>query len=189
MPFENELEIVNAARHGDRKAFEKLVEKHSRRIYHTALHLMSDPDEARDLTQETFVKAFRAIDRFDGRSSFMTWVYRILVNLSLNRRKELGRARAGRVRDQKLQAFILDRSKRDEDNPERQVANRRALEALIEALNDMSEVLRTTLVLVVFDNVDYRQASEILGCSEGTVAWRVFRAREILREKLKNHLS
>jgi RNA polymerase sigma factor (sigma-70 family) len=60
--------------------------------------------------------------------------------------------------------------------------------SLVDALDDLSEVLRTTLILVVFENMDYKQAGEILGCSEGTVAWRVFRAREILREKMKRHL-
>jgi RNA polymerase sigma-70 factor (ECF subfamily) len=189
MAANNETELVNAAREGDRKAFEKLVEKHSRKIYHTALHLIADSDEAKDLTQETFVKAYRAIARFDGRSSFMTWIYRILVNLSLNRRKELSRQRPGKLREQRIQAFIMDRTRADEDDPERQVSNRRTIEALAGALEELSDVLRTTLVLVVFENVDYKQAAEILGCSEGTVAWRVFRAREILREKLKSHLT
>ena len=189
MVAKEEIAIVDAARKGDKQAFEKLVRAHSKKIYHTALHLIADPDEAKDLTQETFVKAYRAIDRFDGRSSFMTWIYRILVNLSLNRRKELARTRPGKLRDQRIQAFIMDKTNRDEDDPERQVANRRTIEALSKAIDELSEVLRTTLVLVVFQNVDYRQASEILGCSEGTVAWRVFRAREILREKLKGHLT
>jgi len=185
----DETALVNAAREGDREAFEKLVEKHSKKIYHTALHLIADPDEAKDLTQETFVKAYRAIARFDGRSSFMTWIYRILVNLSLNRRKQLSRQRPGRLQDPRVQTFVLDKARPDEDDPERKVSNLRTIEALIKALDEMSEVLRTTLVLVVFENVDYKQAADILGCSEGTVAWRVFRAREILRDKLKGHLT
>ena len=90
---------------------------------------------------------------------------------------------------ERIQTFIMDKTKKDEDDPERQTINRRTLEALAKAMEELSEVLRTTLVLVVFQNVDYKQASEILGCSEGTVAWRVFRAREILREKLKGHLT
>ncbi len=189
MGIKNEAQLVDAAKKGDKKAFEQLVEAHSKKIYHTALHLIADPDEAEDLTQETFVKAYRAIGRFDGRSSFMTWIYRILVNLSLNRRREMQRTRPGKMQDPKVQKFVLDRIRPDEDDPEKQTANRRAIAKLIEALDGMSEVLRTTLILVVFENVDYRQASEILGCSEGTVAWRVFRAREILREKLEGHLS
>ena len=90
---------------------------------------------------------------------------------------------------QRIQTFIMDKTNRDENDPERQVANRRTIEALAKAIDELSDVLRTTLILVVFQNVDYRQASEVLGCSEGTVAWRVFRAREILREKLKGHLT
>jgi RNA polymerase sigma-70 factor (ECF subfamily) len=189
MAIKNEAQLVAASRKGDKKAFEQLVEAHSKRIYHTALHLIADADEAKDLTQETFVKAYRAIDRFDGRSSFMTWIYRILVNLSLNRRKQLARNRPGKIQDPRVQKFIMDKSHPDEDNPERQASNRAAIKELVKALDEMSEVLRTTLILVVFENVDYKQASEILGCSEGTVAWRVFRAREILREKLEGHLS
>jgi RNA polymerase sigma-70 factor (ECF subfamily) len=188
MAIDNEEQLVNAARKGDKQAFEKLVEAHSHKIYHTALHLIGDEDEAKDLTQETFVKAYRAIGRFDARSSFMTWAYRILVNLSLNRRKQLARSRSGKLRDPRIQKYVMDKSRPDEDDPERQAVNRRTIEALVTALDEMSEVLRTTLVLVVFENVDYKQASEILGCSEGTVAWRVFRARELLREKLEGHL-
>ena len=184
-----ETELVAAARKGDRQAFEKLVEKHSRKIYNTAIHLIADSDEAKDLTQETFVKAFRAIDRFDGRSSFMTWIYRILINLSLNRRKELARSRSGKLQDPRIQAWAMDRGRPAAETPDRTVANKHTMEALTKAIDGLSEVLRTTLVLVVFENIDYKQASEVLGCSEGTVAWRVFRAREILREKLKDHLT
>lgn len=189
MVIKNEAKLVDAARKGDKKAFEQLVEAHSKRIYHTALHLIGDADEAKDLTQETFVKAYKAIGKFDARSSFMTWIYRILVNLSLNRRKQLARTRPGKMQDPRIQKFVMDKSRPDEDDPERKATNRRTIEALIKALDEMSEVLRTTLILVVFENVDYREASEILGCSEGTVAWRVFRAREILREKLEGHLN
>jgi len=186
----NEIALVQQAKSGDKKAYEELVKLHFRRVYHTAVHMMASAQEAEDVTQETFIKAYRAIGKFDGRSSFSTWVYRILINLCLNRLKQLKKWRtAGQGQDPRLAAFILEKETADTETPEQKLQNKRMIVDLVEAIDQLSDVLRTTLILVSFENVDYKQAGEILGCSEGTVAWRVFKAREILREKMKRHLT
>jgi len=184
----DEMKVVQKAKEGDTQAFEELVQRHFSKIYHTALHIMADGDEAEDMTQETFIRAYRALAKFDGRSSFFTWIYRILINLCLNRKKEIKKWRTAKDNDPRLKSFLMEKETAQEETPEDKLLQKRQVVSLIEALDDLSEVLRTTLILVVFENMDYRQAGDVLGCSEGTVAWRVFRAREILREKMKKQL-
>src|SRR5688572_23388366 len=84
MPKRTDRELVHASRAGDSTAFGELVERHQRRIFRLTVHLLRDRAEAEDVTQETFVRAYGALDRFDGRSEPFTWMYRIAVNLSLN---------------------------------------------------------------------------------------------------------
>jgi RNA polymerase sigma-70 factor (ECF subfamily) len=188
MPNVNERNLVQRAKEGDTRAFDELVQLHFKKIYHTAMHVMADGDEAEDMTQETFIKAYRALGKFDGRSTFFTWIYRILINLCLNRKKEIRKWSTSKERDPRLRTFLMEKETASGETPEDKLAHKRMVVSLVEAIDDLSEILRTTLILVVFENMDYRQAGEILGCSEGTVAWRVFRAREILREKLKKQI-
>src|SRR5258706_5466869 len=84
MPQKSDRELVEASRQGDSDSFGVLVRRHQKRIYRLAVHLLRDAAEAEDVTQETFVRAYGALDRFDGRSEAFTWIYRIAVNLSLN---------------------------------------------------------------------------------------------------------
>jgi RNA polymerase sigma-70 factor (ECF subfamily) len=84
MSKRTDRELVDAAREGDSQAFGDLMRRHQKRIYRLAVHLLRDAAEAEDVTQETFVRAYGALDRFDGRSEAFTWMYRIAVNLSLN---------------------------------------------------------------------------------------------------------
>ncbi|MCM8764776.1 MAG: sigma-70 family RNA polymerase sigma factor [Candidatus Omnitrophica bacterium] len=183
-----EQKLVKRAKEGDKTAFEELVKLYFSRIYKTAIHIMADADEAKDMTQETFIKAYSALDRFDGRSTFFTWIYRILINLCLNRKKEIQKWAPLKEKDPRLKAFVEEKETASGETPEDKLNKKRTIISLVEAIDELSEALRTTLILVVFENMDYKQVGEILGCSEGTVAWRVFRAREILREKLKKIL-
>jgi len=186
MPNPDDTILVQKAKEGDKKAFEELVQTYFGRIYHTAMHIMADTQEAEDVTQETFIKAYRALARFDGRSSFFTWIYRILINLCINRKKEIKKWGLHNENDPRLQLIHSEKQTSSSQSPDEQLEKKRIILSLIKAIDELSDVLRTTLILVVFENLDYKKAGEILGCSEGTVAWRVFRARELLREKLKN---
>ncbi|MFH1434646.1 MAG: sigma-70 family RNA polymerase sigma factor [Pseudomonadota bacterium] len=188
MANKEEINLVKRSKEGDNEAFEQLVQLHFKRIYHTAVHVMADTSEAEDMTQETFIKAFKAIGKFDGRSSFFTWIYRILINLCLNRKKEIKKWKGTNSKDPRLKAFLIEKGAKSEETPEDKLQKKRMVTSLVEAIDELSDVLRTTLILVVFENMDYKMAGEILGCSEGTVAWRVFRARELLRKKMLNYL-
>lgn len=186
MPQKTDRELVEAARSGDTEAFGVLVRRHQKRIYRLAVHLLRDAAEAEDVTQDTFVRAYGALDRFDGRSEPFTWMYRIAVNLSLNaiRARKTSR-KATTPDDPRIEALLADR-KSVEADPARLAADRQTALALVEGVDDLSETLRTTLILVSIDGLSHAEAAEVLGCPEGTIAWRVHEARKKLRAHLES---
>ncbi|MBK7581022.1 MAG: sigma-70 family RNA polymerase sigma factor [Myxococcales bacterium] len=185
MSQKSDRELVDAARKGDAEAFGVVVRRHQKRIYRLAVHLLRDAAEAEDVTQDTFVRAYGALDRFDGRSEPFTWMYRIAVNLSLNaiRSRKSGR-KATTPDDPRIEGLLADKKSVDAD-PARLAADRQAALALAEGVDNLSETLRTTLILVSIDGLSHGEAAQVLGCPEGTVAWRVHEARK----KLRAHLS
>ena len=183
MATKSDRELVQAAREGDAEAFGVFVRRHQRRIFRLATHMLRNDAEAEDVTQETFVRAYRALDRFDGRSEPFTWMYRIAVNLSLNTIRARKPSRhAATPEDPRIAAVLVEQ--RAHGNPMNLAADRELAAALAEALDDLSDTLRTTLILVVLDGLSHAQAAEVLGCPEGTVAWRVHEARKKLRASL-----
>ena len=174
-------ELVDAARDGDSEAFGTLMRRHQRRIYRLALHLLRDAAEAEDATQEAFVRAYGALERFDGRSEAFTWIYRIAVNLSLNviRARKPNR-KAISSDDPRLEGVLIE-TRSGSANPLGDTENRELGRALCEGMDSLSDTLRTTLILVGVDGLSHVQAGEVLGCPEGTVAWRVHEARKKLK--------
>lgn len=185
MSQKSDRELVDAARKGDAEAFGVLVRRHQKRIYRLAAHLLRDGAEAEDVTQDTFVRAYGALDRFDGRSEPFTWMYRIAVNLSLNaiRSRKTGR-KATTPDDPRIEGLLADQ-KSVEADPARLAADRQAAHALAEGIDQLSETLRTTLILVGIDGLSHAEAAQVLGCPEGTVVWRVHEARKKLRVHLE----
>jgi len=184
MSKRTDRELVDAAREGDSEAFGTLMRRHQRRIYRLALHLLRDAAEAEDATQETFVRAYGALDRFDGRSEAFTWIYRIAVNLSLNviRARKPNR-RSVSTDDPRLEGVLVE-TRAGSANPLGDSENRELGRVLCEGMDALSDTLRTTLILVGVDGLSHAQAGEVLGCPEGTVAWRVHEARRKLRDYL-----
>lgn len=179
----DDSELMRRAKRGDRKAFGLLVRAHHKRIYRVALHMLRDAVEAEDVAQDTFVRAYAALRRFDGRSQPYTWFYRIAVNLSLNRLRSRKRRRhVAPEDDPRLENILLDTH--PSAAPERWSTNRQMATALCAAVDDLSETLRTTLILVVIDGLSHGDAANVLGCPEGTVAWRVHEARKKIRSYL-----
>ncbi len=177
----SDRDLVDRARGGDELAFAQLVRRHQQRIHRLALHIVRDRAEAEDVTQETFIRAYRALARFDGRSEPYTWFYRIAVNLSLNAiRSRKSQRTTNEGDDPRLEALIGER--RSNADPPAQAARRQLYEALAQGIDELSETLRTTLVLVCMDGRSHEEASAILGAPEGTIAWRVHEARRKLRE-------
>jgi RNA polymerase sigma-70 factor, ECF subfamily len=185
MPPKSDRELVDAARAGDADAFGVLVRRYQKRIYRLAVHLLRNSAEAEDVTQDTFVRAYGALARFDGRSEPFTWMYRIAVNLSLNQiRSRKNNRRATTTDDPRIEGLLIERRGSHAD-PSALSADRELALALCDGLDDLSESLRTTLVLVSVDGLSHTEAAEVLGCPEGTIAWRVHEARKKLRAYLE----
>lgn len=181
MPKMTDRELVDRARDGDEEAFGQLVRRHQQRIVRLAAHLLRDRAAAEDVTQETFIRAYRALARFDGRSEPYTWLYRIAVNLSLNAlRSRKSHKTSTQADDPRLDALVSE--KRSTDDPPEDAARRQLYEALAQGIDSLSETLRATLILVCIDGRSHEEASAILGAPEGTIAWRVHEARRKLRE-------
>jgi RNA polymerase sigma-70 factor, ECF subfamily len=183
LPERTDRELVNAAREGDAEAFGLLVRRHQRRVYRLAVHLLKSGAEAEDVTQDTFVRAYGALDRFDGRSEPFTWIYRICVNLSLNALRSRKTRRASSPDDPRIEGLLID-NRPAGGSPARSSADKELGRALVEGIDELSDTLRTTLVLVCIDGLSHAEAGEVLGCPEGTVAWRVHEARKKLRGML-----
>jgi RNA polymerase sigma-70 factor (ECF subfamily) len=178
-------ELVDKARSGDTEAFGLLVRRHQKRIYRLAFHLVRSGAEAEDVTQETFVRAYQAIDRFDGRSEVFTWLYRIAVNLSLNTIRSRKTTRDSTSSDDpRVEGLLRETRLTFGGDPATASQQRQLASALCDGIDSLSDTLRTTLILVCVDGVAHEDASKILGCPEGTVAWRVHEARRKLREYL-----
>lgn len=187
MAQKSDRELVDEARSGKVEAFGILVRRHQKRIYRLAVHLLRDAAEAEDVTQDTFVRAYGALDRFDGRSEPFTWMYRIAVNLSLNAIRSRKTGRKGTTPDDpRIEAFLVERRASHAD-PAALAADRQMATALAAAIDELSDTLRTTLILVSVEGLSHTEAAEILGCPEGTVAWRVHEARKKLRAHLDRH--
>jgi RNA polymerase sigma-70 factor (ECF subfamily) len=185
MAQKSDRELVDEARSGQAEAFGVLVRRHQKRIYRLAVHLLRDAAEAEDVTQDTFVRAYGALDRFDGRSEPFTWMYRIAVNLSLNViRAKKPRRNSTTPDDPRVEGLLADAVQSTRD-PASHTADRELALALCDGIDELSDTLRTTLVLVSIDGLSHAEAAEVLGCPEGTVAWRVHEARR----KLRTHLE
>jgi len=176
---DDEKGLVAQARAGDRKAFAQLVQLHHKKVWRLAVHLLSNASEADDVVQDAFFRALRGIDRFDGRSEFGTWLHRIVVNLCLNAIRARKRTASFAPDDPRLGLPAGPAS-----DPARSAEDRRTTERLAKAIDALSLTLRTTLVLVTVQGLSHEEAAGVLGCSEGTVAWRVHEARRRLRETL-----
>lgn len=163
------------ARAGDRAAFAELVRKHQRRIYRAAFHMTGSHSDADDVCQEAFLRAYRGLRGFDGRAEFGTWLYRIVINASLNHLRSRRRERAEELPDETVATG---------QDPRQQAEGREQMRAVLAGLAALSVTLRVTLILATLEQMPYREIAAALEVPEGTVAWRVNQARKLLRLQL-----
>lgn len=184
--MQSEAELIRLARQGDESAFALLVEQNQSRIYNLALRMTRNPDDAAELTQEAFLNAWRGLSKFQGESSFSTWLYRLTSNLCIDflrrekRRSGLSMTVSLDDEEEGRQADVPD----ERFSPE-QSAERREVQELIRAgLRSLSEEHRRVLVLRELDGLSYAEIAQLLGLEEGTVKSRIARARLALRKYL-----
>lgn len=178
-----------ALKRRDPLAFRQLVETYSPRIYNLVLKMLDNPDLAEDILQETFISAYRAIDRFEGRSHISTWLYRIAHNAVLMRlRKEKSEPDAQSL-DDGPDLDALPAMGRSEDAPERRLLQAELLQKMNEALASLSERLRVVFVLRDVEGLSTARTAEVLNLSETAVKSRLHRARLALRAQLAPYLQ
>lgn len=178
-----EKELIEKAKGGDRNAFGELVRSYHQKIYMLVFHMTHNTADADDLTQEAFLRAYRGLKSFNQKSEFYTWLYRIAVNVTLNQIRKAKRRSAVSLSEEALPR----RLKKDEnaEDPRKQAEARQLYERVLRGLDDLSPALRATLVLFSFQGLSHKDVAQVLGCAEGTVAWRISEARQQLRRHLK----
>jgi RNA polymerase sigma factor RpoE len=188
---DDEKDLVQRARTGDLGAYDILVKRYQERIYATVYHMTSNHDDANDLAQDAFIKAFRALKSFKGGSSFYTWLYRIAVNKTINFLKQ---------RKNKSQMSLNDLDFNVENNPDlvalisdktprRDAGLAELQEKLNEAMQKLSEDHRMVVTLHDVQGLSHDEIAEIMECNIGTVRSRLFYARQQLQGYLSDYLK
>lgn len=181
---QTDLQLVRKVRHGDRPAFDLLVVKYQSRVASIISRYVYDSQEVMDLTQETFVKAYRAIDRFRGDSAFYTWLYRIAVNTAKNFLESRGRRPQGSADAVEAENYDDGSRLRDNASPEKLLQRDQLQSALRVAISNLPEELRSAFLLREYDGLSYEDIAGILECPIGTVRSRIFRARDAVDRHL-----
>ncbi|WP_304509481.1 RNA polymerase sigma factor [Anaerotignum sp.] len=178
--------LISRAKQGDMAAFEELIQQHEKIVYNVALRMMNHSEDAKDISQEVFIKAYKNITGFDERSTFSTWIYRITVNTCIDEmRKRKGK-----------QKLFLDNEFENEegkvkqeipsqcDTPEETLIRKEEKNEILTALQEISEDYRTVFILRDIRGLSYDEIAEITGLALGTVKSRISRARNHLKKEI-----
>ncbi len=192
---ETEHSLVERAQKGEQAAFEELVRRYQGKAYGIAVGMLHDSEAASDVVQDAFLKAYRHLGRFQGGSSFYTWFYRIVVNLSIDhirRRKRSARIEYddGIARPELGEQKGTDLAPRYMDsNPAKAYQRRRLAQEIARCVDALSPKHRAVIVLREYEGLSYNEIAEVLGIAKGTVMSRLFHARKRLQEMLGEYLG
>ena len=178
--------LVEQVQRGDKQAFDVLVLKYQNKIIQLVNRYVRDSDEARDVAQEAFIKAYRAIGRFRGESAFYTWLYRIAINTAKNYLVASGR-RPPRsdIYAQDAEQYEGASGLKEYATPERLLQKDEIQSAIAEAIDDLPDDLRTAITLRELEGLSYEEIAQTMDCPIGTVRSRIFRARDAIDKRLK----
>lgn len=173
-----DLQLIEATKKGDSRAFDILVMRYQTKVFKIVARLVKDPSEIMDVCQEVFIKAYRALDKFRGDSSFYTWLYRIAINTSKNYIISQGR----RLPDLDIEVADLERfsaknSQKEYSTPEHLLIRDEIENIVYDTIDHLPSDLRTAITLRELDGLSYEAIAEIMNCPVGTVRSRIFRAR------------
>ena len=173
--------LVKQAQKGDMQAFEELVARHRDKIYARAYSMMRNEEEAIDLSQEAWVKAWQRLAQFQGESSFATWLTRITINLCLDQIRKQKRQRAESIEAMDEESGGVERQMEPViTNPTERLERGELRARIDEAMKKLSHEHRTVLVLCEFEELEYKEIAKVMGCSIGTIMSRLFYARRRL---------
>jgi RNA polymerase sigma-70 factor (ECF subfamily) len=185
-----DLDVVKKVQAGDVTAFDQLMLKYRERVYSVIYNLCANREDAADLTQTTFIKAFQSINRFQGQASFFTWLYRIGVNATLTHLRK-NRLRTffsfERVTEEDKSSEIID-ALTDKTGADRETFVKELQEKLNEALQKLSIPHRTVITLFEIDGLSHSEIAEVMDCSEGTVRSRLHYAKQFLQGEMGKYL-
>jgi RNA polymerase sigma factor RpoE len=184
---EIDQQLVERAQLGDKHAFELLVSKYQRKLGRLLARFIRDPGEVEDVTQEAFIKAYRALPSFRGDSAFYTWLYRIGINTAKNYLVSMGRrAPTSTGYDaEEAEGFDDGDQLRDLNTPENLLMSKQVAQTVNQSMDRLPEELRVAITLREIEGMNYEDIAKIMDCPIGTVRSRIFRAREAIAEQLR----
>ena len=186
---DTDQQLVQRAQRGDLRAFDLLVLKYQARIAALVSRYVSDAGEVEDVTQEAFIKAYRALGKFRGDSAFYTWLYRIAANAAKNHLVAKGRRPGADATIEDAEGFDEGGMLSESASPEALAMGGELAEVVESALNALPDELKAALMLREFDGLSYDDIADVLGCPVGTVRSRIFRAREAIDQRVKEQIS
>ena len=175
--------LIKKARRGDGRAFSMLIENHERFVFNVVYRITGNAEDARDVSQEAFIKAFKNFESYDERAAFSTWLYRIAVNTAIDfvrrRKKENSIS---------FEDYIVDENNQNIDSGiEEKVISKEGVKSIISAVNMLDDEFKTVIVLRDMEGMDYKEISDITGLPLGTVKSRLSRARGKLRQIIEKN--
>ncbi len=179
--------LVERAQRGDKRAFEMLVTKYQRKLGRLLSRMVRDPGEVEDVTQEAFIKAYRALPNFRGESAFYTWLYRIAINTAKNYLVALGRRAPTSTEfdHEEAESFEEAEGLRNDATPEGELLGKEIATTVNKAMDALPEDLRTAISLREIEGLSYEEIANVMNCPIGTVRSRIFRAREAIAAELR----
>ena len=192
MDFEGQL--IEKSKSGSIEAFEQLIVQYEKKAYNIAFRIMGNEEDAKDMTQEAFIRIFKSIGSFKEQSSFSTWMYRIVTNICLDelRRRKNERLTYGGSIEETIDSNTEDSrilGSPSKDTPESAYEKLEKKQAIMKAINELNTDYKSVIVLRDIQGFSYDEISKMLDCSSGTVKSRINRARNILKDKLKGMLE
>jgi RNA polymerase sigma-70 factor (ECF subfamily) len=182
----DDRELVLGAQRGDRDAFKTLFERYHRRAYALAFGVVRHEDDAMDVVQDAFIKAHKYLDKFEGNSSFYTWLYRIVMNLAIDHLRKHRRAKPVELDETRIESdgdeLLLSRI--SGGNPGRALLDKQIRGRIDQALDELSENHRTVLILRELEGLSYEDMAQAMSCSKGTIMSRLFHARRNMQKRL-----
>ena len=180
-------QLVERAQRGEKRAFDLLVAKYQRRLARLLSRFIRDGSDIEDVTQEAFIKAYRALPSFRGESAFYTWLYRIGINTAKNFLSASGRRPVvnSEIEDEDGESFDMASQIPDMNTPETELMNKEILATVNAAVEALPEELRTAISLREMEGLSYDEIAKVMDCPIGTVRSRIFRAREAIAAELR----
>lgn len=187
---QTDLELVRLVQAGEKKAFDVLVLKYQQKVVNIVMRYVRDQSTAMDISQETFIKAYKGLKNFRGDSAFYTWLYRIAINTAKNYLVTMKRRLpATDIDAQEAEQYETATGLREIGSPESELQKDEVHQAIIKTVQQLPDDLRTAISLREIEGFSYEEIAEAMGCPIGTVRSRIFRAREAIEENIAPYMT